>query len=133
MIIIICLPYCTCYTYTQMFFFFKCHNFSFISIWDSSICLKRFKCLLITKIVRSTMRPSTTNEHWKSLWSHDFMWVFSLWMSTTFRVQILLSYYNYRIIKKVKPNSSNPTLPFHLREIARLQYLQRTLQLFFRG
>ena len=41
------------------YFILKCFNFSFIPIRDSSICSMRFKCLLITKIVRSMMRPST--------------------------------------------------------------------------
>ena len=63
------------------YLFLKCHNFSFIPIRDSSICSMRFKCLPITKIVRSMMRPSTTKWTLKILWSHDFMQVFSLWMS----------------------------------------------------
>ena len=92
----------------------------------------RFKCLLITKIVRSMMRPSTTKWTLKILWSHDFMQVFSLWMSMTFRVQILISHCNYQIIEKFKPNSLNPPPRFHLSELACLQYLQRTLQPFFR-
>ena len=92
------------------YFFLKCY-FSFIPIRDSSICSMRFECLLITKIVRSMMRPSTTKWTLKILWSHDFMQVFSLWMSMTFRVQILISHCNYQIIKKFKPNSSNPPPP----------------------
>lgn len=113
------------------YFILKCYNFSFIPIRDSSICSMRFKCLLITKIVRSMMRPSTIKWTLKILWSHDFMQVFSLWMSMTFRVQILISHCNYQIIEKFKPNNLNPPPRFHSSELACLQYLQRTLQPFF--